>query len=210
MLFFCCPPVCYGVPYLQDPVYLKCPSPPLLLCRPCKKPLSPSCTVQMSGLEDIPVPVPLLAAALTADTRSLLLAYGSYLQPVMERLVSGAQFNWIVFSPTLKCNPSSRLLLLKVVVQVANKGLSLFIKSRLIIGEQYSWLECRLCRGSSMYRSHFDLVSLWFLRWFQQNTTFYPVRKCEYPGEKMNAKENMDVDELRPDWWTVQQTCYLC
>uniref|UniRef100_A0A8C7MF77 WD repeat domain 43 n=1 Tax=Oncorhynchus kisutch TaxID=8019 RepID=A0A8C7MF77_ONCKI len=53
---------------------------------PCKKPLSPSCTVQMSGLEDIPVPVPLLAAALTADTRSLLLAYGSYLQPVMERL----------------------------------------------------------------------------------------------------------------------------
>uniref|UniRef100_A0A8C7S2V3 Small-subunit processome Utp12 domain-containing protein n=1 Tax=Oncorhynchus mykiss TaxID=8022 RepID=A0A8C7S2V3_ONCMY len=55
---------------------------------PCKKPLSPSCTVQMSGLEDIPVPVPLLAAALTADTRSLLLAYGSYLQPVMERLVS--------------------------------------------------------------------------------------------------------------------------
>uniref|UniRef100_A0A8C7S2R1 Small-subunit processome Utp12 domain-containing protein n=1 Tax=Oncorhynchus mykiss TaxID=8022 RepID=A0A8C7S2R1_ONCMY len=54
---------------------------------PCKKPLSPSCTVQMSGLEDIPVPVPLLAAALTADTRSLLLAYGSYLQPVMERLV---------------------------------------------------------------------------------------------------------------------------
>uniref|UniRef100_A0A4W5Q9R3 WD repeat domain 43 n=1 Tax=Hucho hucho TaxID=62062 RepID=A0A4W5Q9R3_9TELE len=55
---------------------------------PCKKPLSPSCTVQMSGLEDIPVPVPLLAAALTADTRSLLLAYGSYLQPVMERVVS--------------------------------------------------------------------------------------------------------------------------
>nr|XP_046222355.1 WD repeat-containing protein 43-like [Oncorhynchus gorbuscha] len=85
-MFFCCPPVCYGVPYLQDPVYLKCPSSPLLLCRPCKKPLSPSCTVQMSGLEDIPVPVPLLAAALTADTRSLLLAYGSYLQPVMERL----------------------------------------------------------------------------------------------------------------------------
>uniref|UniRef100_A0AAZ3QC15 Small-subunit processome Utp12 domain-containing protein n=1 Tax=Oncorhynchus tshawytscha TaxID=74940 RepID=A0AAZ3QC15_ONCTS len=58
---------------------------------PCRKPLSPSCTVQMSGLEDIPVPVPLLAAALTADTRSLLLAYGSYLQPVMERLVSGVK-----------------------------------------------------------------------------------------------------------------------
>uniref|UniRef100_A0A674BWV3 WD repeat domain 43 n=1 Tax=Salmo trutta TaxID=8032 RepID=A0A674BWV3_SALTR len=55
---------------------------------PCKKPLSPSCTVQMSGLEDIPVPVPLLSAALTTDTRGLLLAYGSYLQPVMERLVT--------------------------------------------------------------------------------------------------------------------------
>ncbi|XP_023990853.1 WD repeat-containing protein 43 [Salvelinus sp. IW2-2015] len=53
---------------------------------PCKKPLSPSCTVQMSGLEDNPVPVPLLAAALTADTLSLLLAYGSYLQPIIERL----------------------------------------------------------------------------------------------------------------------------
>lgn len=100
MLFFCCPLVCYGVPFLKDPVYLKCPSPPLLFCRPCKKPLSPSCTVQMSGLEDIPVPVPLLSAALTADTRSLLLAYGSYLQPVMERLVSGAVHLNSVFSNT--------------------------------------------------------------------------------------------------------------
>ncbi|KAK6304089.1 hypothetical protein J4Q44_G00246750 [Coregonus suidteri] len=53
---------------------------------PCKKPLSPSCTVQMSGVEDSPMPIPLLAAALTTDTRSLLLAYGNYLQPVMERV----------------------------------------------------------------------------------------------------------------------------
>uniref|UniRef100_A0A4W5QES4 WD repeat domain 43 n=1 Tax=Hucho hucho TaxID=62062 RepID=A0A4W5QES4_9TELE len=70
---------------------------------PCKKPLSPSCTVQMSGLEDIPVPVPLLAAALTADTRSLLLAYGSYLQPVMERVVSGcvASFTSLLTHPLL-------------------------------------------------------------------------------------------------------------
>ncbi|CAB1334850.1 unnamed protein product [Coregonus sp. 'balchen'] len=55
---------------------------------PCKKPLSPSCTVQMSGVEDSPMPIPLLAAALTTDTRSLLLAYGNYLQPVMERVMS--------------------------------------------------------------------------------------------------------------------------
>ncbi|XP_062324977.1 WD repeat-containing protein 43 [Osmerus eperlanus] len=52
---------------------------------PCKKPLSPSCTVQISGVEDSPVPVPLLAAALGADAQSVLLAYGRHLQPVMER-----------------------------------------------------------------------------------------------------------------------------
>uniref|UniRef100_A0A673W8B3 WD repeat domain 43 n=1 Tax=Salmo trutta TaxID=8032 RepID=A0A673W8B3_SALTR len=62
---------------------------------PCKKPLSPLCTVQITGVEDSPVPVPLLAAALTTDTHSLLLAYGNHLQPVMERVVSGAQFNSI-------------------------------------------------------------------------------------------------------------------
>uniref|UniRef100_A0A8C7FLJ5 WD repeat domain 43 n=1 Tax=Oncorhynchus kisutch TaxID=8019 RepID=A0A8C7FLJ5_ONCKI len=54
---------------------------------PCKKPLSPLCTVQMTGVEDSPIPVPLLAAALTTDTHSLLLAYGNHLQPVMERVV---------------------------------------------------------------------------------------------------------------------------
>ncbi|CAJ1074062.1 WD repeat-containing protein 43 [Xyrichtys novacula] len=53
---------------------------------PCKKPLSPSCTVQMSDTKDSPMPIPLLAAALTADTRTLLLAYGNHLQPVMERV----------------------------------------------------------------------------------------------------------------------------
>uniref|UniRef100_A0A673CEN6 Uncharacterized protein n=1 Tax=Sphaeramia orbicularis TaxID=375764 RepID=A0A673CEN6_9TELE len=52
---------------------------------PCKKPLSPSCTVQMSDTKDSPAPIPLLAAALGADTRSALLAYGNHLQPVMER-----------------------------------------------------------------------------------------------------------------------------
>ncbi|KAL7380741.1 hypothetical protein ABVT39_023109 [Epinephelus coioides] len=52
----------------------------------CKKPLSPSCTVQMSDTKDSPVPIPLLAAALTADTRTVQLAYGNHLQPVMEKV----------------------------------------------------------------------------------------------------------------------------
>ncbi|XP_060938758.1 WD repeat-containing protein 43 [Limanda limanda] len=52
---------------------------------PCKKPLSPLCTVQMSDTKDSPVPIPLLAAALGADSRSVLLAYGNHLQPAMER-----------------------------------------------------------------------------------------------------------------------------
>ncbi|XP_022607024.1 WD repeat-containing protein 43 [Seriola dumerili] len=53
---------------------------------PCKKPLSPLCTVQISDTKDSPVPIPLLAAALRADTRTVLLAYGNHLQPVMERV----------------------------------------------------------------------------------------------------------------------------
>ncbi|KAF7664433.1 hypothetical protein LDENG_00176400 [Lucifuga dentata] len=54
---------------------------------PCKKPLSPSCTVQMSSAQDSPVPIPLLAAGLGSDPQTLLLAYGNHLQPVMERVV---------------------------------------------------------------------------------------------------------------------------
>uniref|UniRef100_A0A3B4ZAU7 WD repeat domain 43 n=1 Tax=Stegastes partitus TaxID=144197 RepID=A0A3B4ZAU7_9TELE len=53
---------------------------------PCKKPLSPSCTVQMSDTKESPMPIPLLAAALGADTRTVVLAYGNHLQPVMERV----------------------------------------------------------------------------------------------------------------------------
>lgn len=53
---------------------------------PCKKPLSPSCTVQMSDTKDSPVPIPLLAAALRASTRTVLLGYGNHLQPVMEKV----------------------------------------------------------------------------------------------------------------------------
>ncbi|XP_076155666.1 WD repeat-containing protein 43 [Alosa pseudoharengus] len=57
---------------------------------PCKKPLSPGCSVQVSsaggksGEDETPVPVPLLAASLNSDKQSLQLAYGSYLQPVIE------------------------------------------------------------------------------------------------------------------------------
>ncbi|CAF99021.1 unnamed protein product [Tetraodon nigroviridis] len=53
---------------------------------PCKKPLTPSCTVQMSDTKDTPMPIPLLAAALRADTPTLTLAYGNHLQPVMEKV----------------------------------------------------------------------------------------------------------------------------
>uniref|UniRef100_A0A3P8RJQ2 WD repeat domain 43 n=1 Tax=Amphiprion percula TaxID=161767 RepID=A0A3P8RJQ2_AMPPE len=53
---------------------------------PCKKPLSSSCTVQMSDTKESPMPIPLLAAALGADTRTVLLAYGNHLQPVMEKV----------------------------------------------------------------------------------------------------------------------------
>ncbi|XP_030642859.1 WD repeat-containing protein 43 [Chanos chanos] len=58
---------------------------------PCKKPLSPSCSLQVSGVGpkagegDTPVPVPLLAASLCSDKQNLLLAYGNHLQPVIER-----------------------------------------------------------------------------------------------------------------------------
>lgn len=51
---------------------------------PCKKPLSPSCTVQLSDTKDSPAPIPLLAAVLAPDTQAVILAYGNHLQPVME------------------------------------------------------------------------------------------------------------------------------
>ncbi|XP_060789326.1 WD repeat-containing protein 43 [Neoarius graeffei] len=56
---------------------------------PCKKPLSPVCSVQMSsggsGEGATPMPIPLLAAALCSDRQSVMLAYGSHLQPVTEK-----------------------------------------------------------------------------------------------------------------------------
>ncbi|XP_036449532.1 WD repeat-containing protein 43 [Colossoma macropomum] len=58
---------------------------------PCKKPLSPVCSVQVSSVGgkaegDTPVPVPLLAASLCADKQNLVLAYGNQLQPVVEKM----------------------------------------------------------------------------------------------------------------------------
>ncbi|MBN3324680.1 WDR43 protein, partial [Atractosteus spatula] len=51
----------------------------------CKKPLSPTCSLQVSSAGDSPVPVPVLAAALGSEQQGLLLAYGNHLQPVIER-----------------------------------------------------------------------------------------------------------------------------
>ncbi|XP_066559131.1 WD repeat-containing protein 43 [Amia ocellicauda] len=58
----------------------------------CKKPLSPSCSVQVSspgavGVPggDSPTPVPVLATALGQEKQALLLAYGNHTQPVIER-----------------------------------------------------------------------------------------------------------------------------
>ncbi|XP_061897709.1 WD repeat-containing protein 43 [Entelurus aequoreus] len=53
---------------------------------PCKKPLLPTCTVQMSDTQDSPMPIPLLSATLGPDARTVMLAYGNYLQPVMEKV----------------------------------------------------------------------------------------------------------------------------
>jgi len=66
--------------------------------RPCKKPLSPSCTVQMSDTKDSPAPIPLLAAAFKAGTQTVLLGYGNHLQPVMEKVVSH-QYTRLVPAP---------------------------------------------------------------------------------------------------------------
>lgn len=66
--------------------------------RPCKKPLSPLCTVQLSDTKDSPAPIPLLAAALGADTRTVLLAYGNHLQPIVEKVV-GTQEKQACLSP---------------------------------------------------------------------------------------------------------------
>uniref|UniRef100_A0A3Q3M6U0 WD repeat domain 43 n=1 Tax=Mastacembelus armatus TaxID=205130 RepID=A0A3Q3M6U0_9TELE len=69
---------------------------------PCKKPLSPLCTVQMSDTKDSPVPIPLLAAALGADPRTVMLAYGNHLQPVIER-VTATEICWNSRAESIIC-----------------------------------------------------------------------------------------------------------
>lgn len=69
---------------------------------PCKKPLTPSHTVQMSGNEKCPVPIPLLAAALGTDRRSVLLAYGNHLQPVIERVEINASERHVCLTRDVK------------------------------------------------------------------------------------------------------------
>uniref|UniRef100_A0A3P9H9M1 WD repeat domain 43 n=1 Tax=Oryzias latipes TaxID=8090 RepID=A0A3P9H9M1_ORYLA len=53
---------------------------------PCKKPFLPSCSVQMADTRESPMPIPMLAAVLGRDSRSVLLAYGNHLQPVIEQV----------------------------------------------------------------------------------------------------------------------------
>ncbi|XP_037551437.1 WD repeat-containing protein 43 [Nematolebias whitei] len=73
---------------------------------PFKKPLSPSCTVQMSDTRESPMQIPLLAAALEVDPRSVVLAYGSHLQPVMERVEINTAERHICLTRDIKANLS--------------------------------------------------------------------------------------------------------
>ncbi|XP_036605526.1 WD repeat-containing protein 43 [Trichosurus vulpecula] len=56
----------------------------------CKKPLTSNCTIQIAtsgkDKESTPTPIPVLAAAFCSDKQSLLLVYGSHLQPAIERV----------------------------------------------------------------------------------------------------------------------------
>ncbi|XP_062346488.1 WD repeat-containing protein 43 isoform X3 [Cinclus cinclus] len=57
----------------------------------CKKPLTPSSTIQIATPgndgDSTPKPVPILAAAFCKDKQSLLLVYGNTLQPIIEKVV---------------------------------------------------------------------------------------------------------------------------
>ncbi|XP_062346491.1 WD repeat-containing protein 43 isoform X5 [Cinclus cinclus] len=56
----------------------------------CKKPLTPSSTIQIATPgndgDSTPKPVPILAAAFCKDKQSLLLVYGNTLQPIIEKV----------------------------------------------------------------------------------------------------------------------------
>ncbi|KAM5292491.1 WD repeat-containing protein 43 [Ctenodactylus gundi] len=56
----------------------------------CKKPLTSNCTIQVAtpgkGKKSTPKPIPILAAGFCSDKMSLLLVYGSWFQPAIERV----------------------------------------------------------------------------------------------------------------------------
>uniref|UniRef100_A0A5F9D081 WD repeat-containing protein 43 n=1 Tax=Oryctolagus cuniculus TaxID=9986 RepID=A0A5F9D081_RABIT len=56
----------------------------------CKKPLSSNCTIQIAspgkGKKSTPKPIPILAAGFCSDKMSLLLVYGNWFQPAIERV----------------------------------------------------------------------------------------------------------------------------
>ena len=59
--------------------------------RYCKKPLTSNCTIQIAtpgkGKKSTPKPIPILAAGFCSDKMSLLLVYGNWFQPTIERVV---------------------------------------------------------------------------------------------------------------------------
>ncbi|XP_055483198.1 WD repeat-containing protein 43 [Psammomys obesus] len=56
----------------------------------CKKPLTSNCTIQIAtpgkGKKSTPKPIPILAASFCSDKTSLLLVYGSWFHPTIERV----------------------------------------------------------------------------------------------------------------------------
>lgn len=78
------------------------PSPPVMFCgagvriffsspRSHKKPLAPTCTVQIatsgSDEDSTPKPVPIHSAGFCPDKQSVVLYYGSSMQPLIEKVV---------------------------------------------------------------------------------------------------------------------------
>ncbi|CAO2604195.1 WD repeat-containing protein 43 [Lemmus lemmus] len=61
----------------------------------CKKPLTSNCTIQIAtpgkGKKSTPKPIPILAAGFCLDKTSLLLVYGNWFQPTIERVALNAK-----------------------------------------------------------------------------------------------------------------------
>ncbi|KAH0509712.1 WD repeat-containing protein 43 [Microtus ochrogaster] len=67
----------------------------LFFLRHCKKPLTSNCTIQIAtpgkGKRSTPKPIPILAAGFCLDKTSLLLVYGNWFQPTIERVALNAK-----------------------------------------------------------------------------------------------------------------------